>query len=153
MSAKHAKITRFVDALSSIDEVEALIKAAHERVRQIRLEANEQAIAAQEAKWDAVRRAKKGHYAVVHAAAAPTRILFAPANAKAAQWQTIAIPQGTVLAIAHLQPRAKRAWMEDPDTGETYCFERRELALLDVRCYTEELAARVAAVAATEEGR
>lgn len=146
MSAKHAKMTRFVDALSSIDEVEALIKAAHERVRQIRLEANEQAIAAQEAKWDAVRRAKKGHYAVVHTAAAPTRILFAPANVRAAQWKTLTLPQGTVLAITHIQPRAKRVWAEGPGTGETYCFEPRELALLDVRIYPEEMTARVAAV-------
>lgn len=145
MSAKHAKIARFVGGLSSIEELEFLVKAARERMHQIRLEANERAAAAQEAKWSAVRRAKKGHYAVVHAAVEPVRILVAPPGKTIAMWQAATMRQGLVLTVAAVQPRAKRVWLANQDSGETYCMTPRELSVLDVRIYPDEMTAQIAA--------
>lgn len=152
MGATHAKIKRFIGALSSLDEVDFLLGAARERKRQVVLENRERAAAAREEAWDAVRRAKQGHYAVARAAAAPMRILVAPPKIRTAQWQSIELPRGSVFVVLVAQPRAKRIWLKNPDSGETYCLTPHELSVLDVRCYPDEMTARVAAVAATEGG-
>lgn len=95
--------------------------------------------------WLSVRGSKPGQVADVFNGA-EVEIGVAGAGQRRAQGKRVHLAAGTILLVHAVQPRAKRAWLRNDSSGENYAMTPRELGLLEIRAFRDELTAQVALV-------
>lgn len=122
-----------------------IVKACRARQDELRKRAQEQLAHAVEQAWLSVRKSKPGHVAVVFNGA-ETVMGVVGAGQRRAQGKQVQLATGTLLRVHAIQPRAKRAWLLNESSGEHYAMTPRELGLLEVRAFRDELTAQVALV-------
>ncbi len=143
MDAKQIK--EAIGRCRSPEALREIVEACRARQDELRKRAQEQLAHAIEQAWLSVRGSKPGHVAVVFNGA-EINMGVAGAGQRRAQNRRVHLAAGTILLVHAVQPRAKRAWLRNDSSGEHYAMTPRELGLLEVRAFRDELTAQVALV-------
>lgn len=142
-SASLRRMQRAIAASGSIDDLRAMIKAARAREADLLKDASEKRACEQEITWAAARKTKSGHFAAAFREN-EFQVAAVPPGGRQSKPVQKRFAAGTVLTVHSVQPRAKRIWLTAQAGGEIYAMTPRELALLDIRFFPDELTLHVA---------
>jgi hypothetical protein len=143
MSMDIKRIKQMIGRCQSREELREVIKAANDRETELRKREQEQAAHAQEQAWLSAKKAKAGQVAVIFHGTEAAPIVVAPGKRRG-DYKRTSFSTGTLLRVHCVQPRAKRAWFRNESSGEGYCMTPREIGMLGIRFFPDELTAHVA---------
>lgn len=120
-----------------------IVEACRARQGELRKREQEELAHAIEQAWLSVRKSQSGHVAVVFSGA-EIAMGVVDAGKRRSQGKRVRLAAGTILRVHAVQPRAKRAWLRNESSGEHYAMTPRELGLLEIRAFRDDLTAHVA---------
>lgn len=120
-----------------------IVAACQRRDDELRKRELEQLAHASEKAWLSAKGSKSGHVAVAFKAA-EVSIYVVEAGKRQSYLKRVCFAAGADLQVRTVQPRAKRVWLENKSSSELYAMTPRELGLLEIAVFPDELTAHVA---------
>lgn len=139
------ELRRAINRCRSQETLREIADLCRARQDELRKQKREEAAYAVEQAWESVRAAKAGYVAVLFSGG-DIELPAVEALRSRARPKRVALPAGTTLLVHAVQPRAKRVWLRNVSSGECYGMTPRELGLLKVCSFKDELTAHVALV-------
>lgn len=132
-------IRRMIGQCREAEELQAVIKAAQDRLSLLRRRRKEEELSDA---WERVRKAKRGQVLLIPVARKEP-VYCEDSNGKFYA-APVAFAAGTTFEITHIQPRIKRVWVTCGLTGPRYMFTTELLKRWQACAYPDELTAQVA---------